>query len=293
MHKNSKILNNKKMVKKISILGFVINFLLAILKFGVGIFSKSQAMISDSLHSLEDMFSCILTLIGVKISFKGKDNLHPLGYGKSEYIMSFIISIFMIIAAFTMVKETISSVYNNVSVYPNIWLILICVINIFVKLCFYIYINCISKKNSNILIRVSKVDQRNDILICLSILVSTILGYYGIHMFDSIISILIALWIFFSAVNLFRVSYNILIDKNLNNDKLDVIKKSIKTYNEVKDILFLFAKPIGQKYIIIVNIKMDKDKSLESIHLINKQIKEEILRKYEYVQDVIIMVNPY
>ena len=57
-------------VIKISILGVIVNLSLIVMKLTVGIISKSQSMIADAIHSIQDVFASILTYIGANFSNK-------------------------------------------------------------------------------------------------------------------------------------------------------------------------------------------------------------------------------
>ena len=77
-----------KSAKKASTLGIIGNVFLLIIKGIIGIITKSQAMIADSLNSAGDIFSSLMTYIGNKIASQPKDEDHNLGHGKAEYIFT-------------------------------------------------------------------------------------------------------------------------------------------------------------------------------------------------------------
>ena len=94
-----------KSAKKASTLGIIGNIFLLIIKGIIGIITKSQAMIADSLNSAGDIFSSLMTYIGNKIASQPKDEDHNLGHGKAEYIYSLLISIVMILTSVIIIKD--------------------------------------------------------------------------------------------------------------------------------------------------------------------------------------------
>ena len=82
-----------KKAKQASTLGIIGNIFLLIIKGTIGLITKSQAMIADTLNSAGDIFSSLMTYIGNKIASIPKDEDHNLGHGKAEYIYSMLISI--------------------------------------------------------------------------------------------------------------------------------------------------------------------------------------------------------
>ena len=49
---------------KVSMVTLVINFILSIIKLFAGIFGRSSAMISDAVHSISDVVSTFVVIIG-------------------------------------------------------------------------------------------------------------------------------------------------------------------------------------------------------------------------------------
>lgn len=298
MHKDTMVISKSNMnikrhaVEKVSTICIVINFILLILKCIIGIISNSQAMIADSLHSFEDMLSSIISLIGIKISTRKVDNKHPYGYGKAEYIFSMIISMLMIIASISMVKTSITNIITQNQMNFSIGLIIVCIINITFKTILYFYTSNEYRKTNNILIKASKEDQRNDILITFSILVSSIFSIFGIYVIDYILGIIISFWLGIVGAKIFRISYNVLIDTNISEDRINEIKNKVLLFDNVESVDRIIGKPIGDKYVIILKISMLKGMDIYRSHDIQSKIKKSLL-VYDYIQDVVIHVNPY
>ena len=218
-----------KSVKLVSILGILGNILLLIIKGIIGFITNSQAMIADSFNSAGDIFSSFMTFIGNKIASKPYDDDHNLGHGKAEYIYSMLISIVMGLMAVSILKDSIISIFIKNKYEFSIWLIIVCFITIFVKLCLYIYTNRVSKKLNNLLLDANAKDHRNDCVITSLNLISCLLSLKGIYIVDSVVGIIIAIWILITAIKIFIESYDVLMDKSINEDTkrrvYDIINK--------------------------------------------------------------------
>ena len=128
-----------KKAKHASTLGIIGNVFLLIIKGTIGLITKSQAMIADSLNSAGDIFSSLMTYIGNKIASLPKDEDHNLGHGKAEYIYSMLISIIMILMALLIIKSGVETLIKNKTYTYSIWLIIISIVTIITKLSLYIY----------------------------------------------------------------------------------------------------------------------------------------------------------
>ena len=78
-----------------TVVGIVANVVLVIIKLYAGFVGRSQALLADGVHSLSDLFSDFVVLLGLKWGRKGEDRDHPFGHGRIETISSMIIGIFL------------------------------------------------------------------------------------------------------------------------------------------------------------------------------------------------------
>lgn len=277
--------------KKASILGMLGNLFLFIIKGIIGFLAHSQAMIADSINSLSDIVSSALTFVGNKIASKPRDEDHHLGHGKAEYIYSLLISITMIILGLTVATNSIKSLINKEVYTFSIGLIIICIITIIIKFSLYLYTRKIAKEYNNLLVKANCKDHRNDTIITSINLLSIILGSIGITYFDSLVGFGISIWIILSGIEIFKESYDVLMDKAIDDDTKDKVLEVVKKYKEVKKINHFNATPVGYKYQISFTIFVDGNMSTYESHDIANKIERE-LEKFPEIYLTVIHVNP-
>ena len=292
MRENENTFRDKN-IKKVSIIGICANVFLLVIKGIIGFISNSQAMIADSLNSAGDIFASIMSFIGAKLSSKPKDDDHPYGHGKAEYIFSFLISISMIIASIIMVKTSIESIVNKNRVNVSIFLVLVCIVTILIKLFLFLYAYRKNKETESILIKVSKEDHRNDMFVTLGTLIGILASYFGFYFIDGVIGILISLWIIFVGIRLLKESYIILMDTSLDEKTYNEITTIVQNEKEVLHVDEILSKPVGNRYIIILKISMNGNLTLENAHNIGGKIKDDLMNQYDYICDVIMHINPH
>ena len=86
------------------------NAALAILKWLVGIFGNSYALIADAIESTADIFSSVLVLVGLKIANKPADENHPYGHGRIEPLITFLVVAFLVTSATIIAYESIINI---------------------------------------------------------------------------------------------------------------------------------------------------------------------------------------
>lgn len=281
-----------KSVRLASILGVLGNIFLLVIKGIIGFMTNSKAMIADFFNSAGDVFSSFMTFIGNKIASKPYDDDHNLGHGKAEYIYSMLISIVMFITVLIILKDSILSIFKPTHYEFSIWLIVVCIITIILKFLLFLYTNKISKKLNNLLIKANSKDHRNDCVLTLLNLISAILSRNGIYFIDGIVGTVISVWIILTAINIFKESYDILMDKCMNDITKNEVLKIIENHKEIKKITHFNSTPVGYKYQISLSIFVDGNLSTFESHNIADNLEKEIINNIDEVYLAIIHVNP-
>ena len=281
-----------KDVKIASILGIICNTFLLLIKAIVGIFTNSQAMIADTFNSASDIFSSIMTYIGNKVASIPVDDDHNLGHGKAEYIYSLLISITMILLSLKSLSSSITSFFKPNQYNYSKYLIIVCLITITIKILLYIYTNNIAKKYNNILIKANSKDHLNDSAITSINLLAALLSKYNIYQVDSIVGIIISIWIFISAIKIFKESYDVLMDKCISEESKEKVLNIIKRHKEVKKIIHFNSTPVGYRYQISFTIYVDGNLSTFKSHEIANTLEREIEEEVDEIFLTVIHVNP-
>lgn len=104
--------NRDKIIIRTSIIGILVNVLLAAFKAAVGLLSRSVAVVMDAVNNLSDALSSVITILGTKLAGKEPDKKHPLGYGRIEYLSAMIISVIVLYAGVTSLVESVKKILH-------------------------------------------------------------------------------------------------------------------------------------------------------------------------------------
>ena len=86
-------------VKKVTLVGSLVDFLLGGAKILVGGIANSQALVADGVHSLSDLATDFIVLYAAKHSHKEADEDHPYGHGRIETLATVGLGIALIFIA--------------------------------------------------------------------------------------------------------------------------------------------------------------------------------------------------
>ena len=281
-----------KAANRASILGIIGNVFLFVIKVIVGFISSSQAMIADAFNSASDILSSFMTYIGNRVASKDADEDHNLGHGKAEYIYSMLISVVMFILGGKILIDSIMSIINPEKYHFTIWLVIVCIVTIVVKLCLYLYTRSIGKKYHNLLVEANSKDHRNDVVITSTNLIAAICSLYGIYIIDGIVGLGISLWIIYTAIKIYKDSYDVLMDKTISNETKDKVLAIIEEHEEVLKIQHFNATPVGYRYMVNFSIFVDGNLSTFESHDIANRLEKEIAKRVPEIYLTVIHVNP-
>jgi cation diffusion facilitator family transporter len=81
--------------KSVVLAALFANGAIAVLKFGGFLLTGSPSMLSETYHSVSDTGNQVFLLIGIRDSNRAASQLHPFGYGKSQFFYSFLVSVLL------------------------------------------------------------------------------------------------------------------------------------------------------------------------------------------------------
>ena len=281
-----------KVTKKVGMYGMIGNIFLLALKAIVGFTSKSQAMIADCINSAGDIFASLMTAIGNKIASEPRDEDHNFGHGKAEYIFSLFIAISMVVVSIKTIIDSVVAIFKGNEIIFSWWLVVVCIITIITKLFLFLYTRLMYKKYNNILLEASMEDHRNDCVITTFSLISILLSLKGINWFDSIVGIGISAWICKTGIGIFIESYNILMDRSVDENTKDIIFNLVHTYKEVKSINGISSAPVGYQYVIFLTIAVDGNMTTYESHKLADRLELDI-SKLDRIYRAIVHVEPF
>lgn len=280
-------------ITKVLLVSSITNIILSIIKIIFGFIGKCNALIADGVHSLSDLSTDLVAIIGNHLSLKPADKKHPFGHGKTEYITSMIIGIVIIILGLSLIYN----IFNKEIIIPDLLMILVSIFTIASKLLLsnYIYKKGVEYSN-NILIasgKESKADVFSSVFVLLSIILMQFSNKFAILKYaDMLSTIIIALFIIKTGFNILKDNIGILLEEQiLDKNYQKEIEKIIISFEEVVSVKDLYILRYGPYYKLVSNIIM-KDLLLTDAHNVIDDIENKLREKDEKIKYVFIHMEP-
>ena len=286
--------NNEKIAIKVSVISIILNCLLTLIKFISGVISKSSAMISDSVHSLSDVLSTFVVIIGVKIANKKADSDHPYGHERIECVSAIILSGMLFIIGALIGINGIKNVTNSSNlVMPGVLALIASIISIISKEAMYQYTIRVSKKINSAALKADAWHHRSDALSSIGSFIGILGSRLGFKIFDPLASVIISLCIITVSIDIFKDAIDKMVDKSCDKEVIDKVISVIEKNESVKNIDDIKTRQFGNKAYVDVEISVVENLLLKDAHKVAEEIHNSVENEINIVKHCMVHVNPY
>lgn len=230
--------------------------------------TNSDAVFSDAMESIVNVISAFMGLYSLHLASKPKDEDHPYGHGKVEFVTAGIEGALIAIAGIMIIYEGINSLVTGRILNDLDWGIAIiastAVINYFLG---YISIKKGEKESSLVLIASGR-HLQSDTITTLGVVISLIIVYFTkIYWIDSVVALMFGFYIIFVGYKIIRKSLSGIMDEQdpeLLNNIIQLLENNRET--EWIDIHNMKIQQFGASLHIDAHITLPWYYSLRDAH---------------------------
>lgn len=280
---------------KTTVSTIILNILLSLFKGIVGIVGYSQALISDAIHSLSDVLTSIMVLIGIKIASRAPDKEHPYGHEKFESLFAIFLSLILFISAEMIGKTAIKSIINQtyeINHIPSILALIAAIVSIVVKEGMYWYTRAAAKALDSPALMADAWHHRTDALSSIGSLIGIGMARLGFPIADPIASLVICIFIFIAAFKILKSGISQVVDNSIDDKTIHRIEECINNVDGVLHLDLLKTRKFGNKMYVDVEIAADGNLTLTNAHKIAENVHKEIEKDFPKVLHCSVHVNP-
>ncbi len=254
-------------------------FLLVTMKMIVWFLSGSIAIISSAIDSLLDFWVSVFNYFSVKNAEKPIDEYFNYWRWKMEALAAFIEWMIIISSWVFIFVESIKKIFQKSEI-EYLWLSLIVMaISFVVTLGLIIFLNIVAKKTNNLVIKSDALHYKTDLYTNAWIFISIVIIHFThFYYIDSIIWIIVSIYIIISASHIVKSWYELLLDISLPKEEVDRIIRIIKKHDVVNDYHFLKTRSSGPYNFVDVHLVFNPLILLAEAHKIADRIEEQIMQ---------------
>lgn len=285
----------RRIVRKLSLVGIVGNTALSAFKIVAGIAGHSGAMVSDAIHSFSDVFATFIAFLGVKLSKKPSDAAHPYGHERFECVASLVLGVILLGTGLGIgavgVKNIVSGNYEALAV-PGAIALAAAVVSIVVKESMFWYTRYYARKINSPAFLADAWHHRSDAFSSVGSLIGIGGAMLGFPVLDSVASVVICLFILKVSYDILKDAVSKMLDTACDEDYEAELRRFVERQPEVVRVDMLHTRMFGNKVYMDLEIEVDADKPLRESHAVAERVHDGVERAFPDIKHIMIHVNP-
>lgn len=182
--------------------GLACNLFLFALKLIIGLLTGSISIAADAFNNLSDGLSCLISIVGFKVSGKEPDAKHPFGYGRTEYIAGLIVSFIIILVGFEFFKTSLDRILHPAAVAFSAVLMGILAVSMLVKLWMGAFNVNIGRRIDSPVLMAAGQDSRNDVITTAVVVLGMVASRFTTLPVDGYVGVAVAAFILWSGIGI-------------------------------------------------------------------------------------------
>lgn len=265
---------------------------LVVIKFLAFIVTGSVALLGSLIDSLLDGIASIINMIAVRHSLQPADHEHRFGHGKAEAIAGLGQAAFIIGSALFLVFESISRLYRPEPVSAGYVGLAVIVFSICLTVGLVAFQKYVVDRTGSVAISADSLHYRGDLFMNVAVLAALFLSSFGgWPQADPVFAIGIAGYIGYSAWQIFSISYDQLMDRELPDADRDKIRTIAIGHDDVVSLHDLRTRKSGTDVFIQLHLELDPNMTLLDAHTVADQVEESVKQVFPDAQ-VLIHQDP-
>lgn len=279
--------------QRVTLIGAVINLLLALGKIVGGLVAQSQALIADGIHSLSDLVSDGLIWWAAHHAAQEPDAEHPYGHGRFETAATLGLGALLVLVAGGIVLDAAERMFETERLWqPQVAALYIAAISVLSKEALYWYTVIVARRIKSEMLKANAWHHRSDAVSSVVVVVGvggTLLGYYWL---DALAAVVVGLMVAKVGWDLGWGAMQELVDSALEEDKVEEIRDIIKDVDGVRSVHMLRTRRQGHEALADVHVQVEPWLSVSEGHMISMAVEQRIKADVDEITDVTVHIDP-
>lgn len=270
----------QKYVKSAAICAVVVSTLLIIFKGIAWWYTDSVSILAAMTDSLVDFMASCTNMLVLRYALQPADKNHYFGHGKAESLAALAQSTFITGSALFLLLQGIQRLANPTLIENNSFGVAVSVISILLTAALLMYQRKVIRLTQSPAIQADKLHYQTDLLMNTAILIAMLLNMYGIVYADAVFAILIAIYIFTSALKMSWDAVQTLLDHALPATEIQQIIQLAENQPNVIGVHDIGTRQVGNTKFIQLHLELDDQISLIEAHDIADNVEQAIIAEF-------------
>lgn len=283
-----------RLVRRVTLIGSVVDLSLGVGKIIGGWLSHSQALIADGVHSLSDLVTDVLVIYAAKHAHAEADEEHPYGHGRIETVATVALGIALIIIGIGIIWDSVNRLMSPAALtVPEAWAIAIAAVSVVSKEAVYHYSMRYARQLDSDLLRANAWHSRSDAISSAVVIAGVAGALAGLTYLDVVAAAIVAGMIGKIGYDVVKSSVSELIDTGLDAEELESIRDTIQSVDGVESLHLLRTRRMAGQVLVDVHIILEDPRvSVSEGHQISETVRAVLIKRHDNIADVTVHIDP-
>lgn len=254
--------------------------------------SGSVGLLASLVDSTMDGAASLINLFAIRYAMKPADAEHRFGHGKAEFLAGLAQSMFICGSSLFLLLHGVDRILNPRPIEASSLAIGVMVFSIGLTGALILLQRHAVRQTESAAIKADSLHYVSDLLVNVGVIIAIVLSSVGWQGFDALTGILIAVFIFYGAVQVARESIQQLLDHVLPPEEVQDIAQIACSHPQVYAIHDLRTRRSGSVRFIQFHLELDGSMSLDSAHAIADAVERLLLVRFPQAE-ILIHQDPH
>ncbi len=281
--------------QKATIVSMSVATMLVVVKMTIGVMSGSVAVLASAIDSLLDLCVSAFNFFALGHSQKEPDDQFNFGRSKIEPLAAVIEGTIIVISALFVLYQAIQKIIDKTPTQHLDESILVMLFSIVVTGGLVLFLTQVAKKTNNMVIRADALHYKTDLFSNGAVLFALgLITLSGIDLIDPILGIVIAMYMFYSAIPIIKEAVLMLLDVSMSHEEVQKIIALLEHEKEITTYHFLNTRCAGSHVYISVHLVFNVTVTLYDAHVIGDKIELKLKKLFpQYRVHTMMHLDPY
>jgi len=281
-------------IRRVTLWGAVVNVLLSIVKIVGGKLSGSIALVADGVHSLSDLLTDLVVILGVSLARRPPDRSHPYGHGRFETLASIVVALSLVGVGIYLAREAASSMLvHHEETSPGLVMVVLALVSIVAKEAVYQVTRRVARRTNSPAVLANAWHHRSDALSSVAVLLGGAAGLLGLPHGDHVAGIVVGVMVVIAGGKIAYSELCEILGQGVDEAMLTRIQAVLDRHPEVRSWHKLRTRKQGRQVFADVHVMVEPDLSVRQGHAIADELEGELGKATKDPINISIHIEPF
>lgn len=249
---------------------------LVVIKGVLGLVLGSVALLADAVHSLSDVGSSFILILGLVWARKPRDSRHPFGHGRVELVTALVMAVLLIVLGIEFARFGIARIIEPRIYNPTGWMILAVIGTLLLKHWVALFARSLAQATGSQALSADYWHHVADVLSTVLVIIALCASRLGWPGADGWVGLGVAGFIVYTGISTAINAIHPLLGEAPEPHEVERIEEASLAVTGVRGVHDLILHKYGDDRVVSLHIEVDADRSALAVHGISERVEKAV-----------------